>query len=108
MISLFVLAASNIGTVISGGSFLWSVGTVVVGAGISIFVAQKIAETKIQHMQEHIDKLERDVDDVHENALEFEKQVADSLKAIEIKLTELNTTISLLITNHIRTQGGGP
>ena len=91
---MFVLLATT-ATVFKSVSLAWSVGTVVIGVGVSMWVATKVSAVKLSALKEEVEKHEHQIDDLRTNLSTTEKEISNSLKNIEIQLTELATTVRL-------------
>lgn len=76
-------------------SLAWSIGTVVVGVGGSLWAGSKVANTKIANLKEDIDELKAANAETQRRLLESEREIALTLKAIEVKLGELATTVAI-------------
>ena len=63
----------------------------------SVFVSSKIAEFKIKRLEIEIKELRELQEKQRDRLISAEKEISNTLKAIEVKLGELNKTIELFM-----------
>ncbi|MFG0299008.1 MAG: hypothetical protein ACF8K1_05335 [Phycisphaerales bacterium JB047] len=99
MISLFVLAQAA-STAISWTkivSLAWPIVAALGGVFASIWATSKVTETKLETIQREIRELERENREQRDRLVSAEKEIANTLKSIEVKLSELSATVSLFM-----------
>lgn len=74
----------------SGISLAWGVGSTIVGVIVTLWVYMKVSTVKFNNLKEEVNELKA-------NQLQSEKEIGQSLRAIELQLKELTTIVRLFM-----------